>query len=391
MRLLYSILILSALHQTLAHEVKITCSKIIESTGTQEAEALHAHVTAALMTKAWHAVSDDMVAQANCRPMLPSLDEMVKFIKANQEDNSGGNIGSIHLPGEDKDLVEHLKEMLISKYSSLDISKFESCKSVICLSKAVFGKERGIKFLYLKVKYGINPSPHVFKDARAWEPKEIDPFIKGILAYPEHLRGLTNNKAFVHDSSSDGNTLGNSYMRFFGGADTLSDESKEYTAFHEFAHYISSELNIDRKQDWLKLSNWEVVPHRKLEIVESMKKGPEENEFVIPDLTIDLSPRLDPNLGGFEQVRLPEQEDFMERINKESIDMLTHYTAMESRSPNKIISQYGHMNPSEDFAESMSAYRYNPNKLLKTNPEKYNFLKNKVFKGIEFLNDNYCR
>lgn len=54
-----------------------------------------------------------------------------------------------------------------------------------------------------------------------------------------------------------------------------------------------------------------------------------------------------------------------------------------------IISSYARGNPEEDFAESFSAYRFNP-KLLKTHsPEKYNMLKSIVFLDNEYEN-NKC-
>ncbi|MFN7824887.1 MAG: hypothetical protein ACK5P6_05960, partial [Pseudobdellovibrionaceae bacterium] len=44
----------------------------------------------------------------------------------------------------------------------------------------------------------------------------------------------------------------------------------------------------------------------------------------------------------------------------------------------------------EDFAETFSAYRYNPRQLKKVSPKRYEFMKNKVFGGIEYTNDASC-
>lgn len=47
--------------------------------------------------------------------------------------------------------------------------------------------------------------------------------------------------------------------------------------------------------------------------------------------------------------------------------------------------------PGEDFAESVSAYRYNAAKLKKISPEKYAYIQKMVFDGQEFLNKESCR
>ena len=350
-------------------------------------DTLHPYIEHALKKKTWRAASDKMVVHSHCKREIPSLSTMAEYLKSIREDNSGGTISKLHLPEEDKNLIEHFKEMVVSKHNALDLTRHAHCKDVICLSTNVFGEKRGIKFLYMKVKYGLNPSHHVYKDARPWKPNEVDPYLKAVLAHPTHLRKLNRNKAFIHDSSSEGDTLANSYLRIFGAADDLSDESKEYTAFHELGHYISGELNIDRSKDWLDLSDWKVNSVREREIKQVMNK--EEEAFSMPDFSIDLSRGLN-NTFGFQKVEFLEEESLMQKIDKQLMEMQIHYTAMDTESPNKIVSEYGQVNPAEDFAESMAAYRYNPLALLKANPEKYDFLKDKVFRGVEYLNSNHC-
>ena len=34
---------------------------------------------------------------------------------------------------------------------------------------------------------------------------------------------------------------------------------REYTVFHEIAHYIGAHLKIDRNEEWLSLSSWKQV------------------------------------------------------------------------------------------------------------------------------------
>ena len=48
-----------------------------------------------------------------------------------------------------------------------------------------------------------------------------------------------------------------------------------------------------------------------------------------------------------------------------------------------MVSNYGKTSPIEDFAESVTAYRYNPER-LKDCPSKYYYMKDFVFQGKEY-------
>lgn len=53
----------------------------------------------------------------------------------------------------------------------------------------------------------------------------------------------------------------------------------------------------------------------------------------------------------------------------------------------KFITEYASSQPAEDFAETCAYYIFEPKKLKSVDPDKYNFVKNIVFKGKEFIND----
>ncbi|MNL61652.1 hypothetical protein D3C87_1856070 [compost metagenome] len=55
------------------------------------------------------------------------------------------------------------------------------------------------------------------------------------------------------------------------------------------------------------------------------------------------------------------------------------------------VSDYAMSSPREDFAESFTAYIYEPQLLLRQNPAKYQFLKEIIFKGRDFLSTSSCR
>lgn len=58
--------------------------------------------------------------------------------------------------------------------------------------------------------------------------------------------------------------------------------------------------------------------------------------------------------------------------------------------PERVVSEYATVSHSEDFAESLSAYRYNPEYLKKIDPRKYEFIKTAVFFGVEYLEEKNC-
>jgi hypothetical protein len=55
------------------------------------------------------------------------------------------------------------------------------------------------------------------------------------------------------------------------------------------------------------------------------------------------------------------------------------------------VSQYSRTNPAEDFAESVSSYRVKPQVLKELSPKKYQFIKDTVFLGQEFITDDNCK
>lgn len=60
-------------------------------------------------------------------------------------------------------------------------------------------------------------------------------------------------------------------------------------------------------------------------------------------------------------------------------------------NPDKVPSQYGREAPTEDFAETFTAYRYNPELLKTIAPDKYSYMKNYIFQGLEFDKEENCQ
>ena len=60
-------------------------------------------------------------------------------------------------------------------------------------------------------------------------------------------------------------------------------------------------------------------------------------------------------------------------------------------NPDKVPSEYGREAPGEDFAETFTAYRYNPELLKTIAPDKYSYMKNYIFQGLEFDKEENCQ
>ena len=55
-----------------------------------------------------------------------------------------------------------------------------------------------------------------------------------------------------------------------------------------------------------------------------------------------------------------------------------------------LVSDYAATNPAEDFAESLSSYRIKPHVLKSLSPKRYNFIKDIIFLGKEYLDESSC-
>lgn len=59
--------------------------------------------------------------------------------------------------------------------------------------------------------------------------------------------------------------------------------------------------------------------------------------------------------------------------------------------PKDIPSPYAGTDPREDFAETFAAYRLSPEYLKKKSPQRYEYMKTKVFHGVEFTSEVACQ
>lgn len=211
-----------------------------------------------------------------------------------------------------------------------------TCKKVDCALKNIFGSEQGLQLMYMHRRYGMNGSHIARPDSAPWSKKDLDTVLLSLSDYPDGLFPAIDNKMLLRGKPGMGGfgVYANATMMVFEYWDILGPNSKRSIITHELGHFIAGRTYQDGDSSWLKKSAWE-------------KKTKVENG--------------------------------------KSIDFF------ESKKPEVFVSEYAKSNPAEDFAESVVAYRYNPQFLKKTSPDKYEIIKTTVFDGVEYVSETACK
>lgn len=234
------------------------------------------------------------------------------------------------------------------------------CRSVECVADSVFGESWGARF-YFKENYGlsisgvISPMSEEFRNSNSVRavilaisslpdqtfPVSLDRFAPGyeifaenIVIYP-YIEGQTmpggEGAAAVMMSNFRGTRLTNADIAMFDAWKDYPDMFEQaFTVFHELIHLLDTtaikDVVISKSKEWLNLSDW-----------------------------------------------------------------IFDETSQQWYANNKVMcSTYGRTNPAEDFAECGVLYRYAPDVLKKISKKKYDYFKNKVFKGVEYTSDKAC-
>ena len=251
-----------------------------------------------------------------------------------QETSPNPDVSQV-LENEDPRMI-HLLSRLTQNSPSIQTQ----CTTVLCISKEIFGERQGLQLLYMLAKYGFNGSPYPFQRRTSgdlWESDDLDKVLTALSDFPEGRLPFVRNKPLIRfkkgytrseyaDRGPFNCVLANSYIEVFDCLIEKSAEKFSRTMIHEVGHIIGAEADLDSSPTWLNISGWEETRTRK-------------NGRIVVSYT----------------------------INK----------------PECIVSQYGRTSPVEDFAESVEAYRYNP-ELLKKCPSKYYYIKDFVFQGKEY-------
>lgn len=292
----------------------------------------------------WWSASPEQIRNAKCNnPDKITNEQMEDYI----QNNKSGKLQTLSLHGmtltDDAHLLALLEKLttydnifdkLTNDYEEIKkqqkiFSLPENCHKVKCAVDHIFGKDIGVKLLYALDKYEMNMSEYTDKNFSRWEAKEIDLILEAMDDLPSTLFPFDVNKDLKH------------YKRGYGPSEsTLANAS----------------INI--------FSPWDY------ESTES------KMQTIVHEIGHNIGHHFD----------LDENKEWLDFSGWEMKNDV--WTAHKSDA---IVSKYGQTNPSEDFAESIVGYRYNPASLKKHSPEKYEYIKKYVFQGLEFDKEENCQ
>jgi len=308
----------------------------------------------------WFGASDHEIMNAPCKSnKLPTLIEMKKFISSKAlPDNSQWGwakslIGPLNKPingvqfkKESPVMIEAFSKLTTAmdvfgifpnENKQIDFQALKNinpeCEKVLCAVEKIWGEALGDKILYTLLKHNFNTSEYAFDNSDRFNEKEINDVMlaledlpKGMIPLGSENQRLTHFKRGYTLSSNGPGVLANAVIMLFDEWSTSPRIERQYTTFHELSHNIGTHFN-----------------------------------------KIDLSP------GWLSLSHWIKKGDDWSKSSKACF-----------------ASEYGLTNPAEDWAESVTAFRYNGANFQKKCPEKFNFIKKYAFNGLEYTSASSC-
>ena len=210
----------------------------------------------------------------------------------------------------------------------------KACSNIMCIFTEQFGDlDRAKRMIYLSLKHSINPTPFGSeKETTNWKVDELDDIIQAVEALPGGVLHLQDYRPIHKLAKQRRNEWANSTMEVLPLWSGAPRDARQTSIYHELGHIVAKNTNgLDSDPKWLRLGSWA---------------------------------KKDPN------------------------DPISEYTIASSTA--YFVSAYARTNPFEDFAETFREYRYHGSSLKAYAPEKYAFMKNYVFDGLEYLSDATC-
>lgn len=293
------------------------------------------------------AATDLEVKNAKCTyPVLTKTNDLEKYFlnKEKKSDKNNFELLGFQFKNESSFLIKHFKDLIEitddtatdKEPESLAIAR-KQCHSVRCALSIILGKEESLKALYLLDKYRFNVSPLKYYETQNFSNQDLDLILETMALIPPHLLPLQDLQQLSHshkDAKRPENEYAVSSIELYHSWDKTSPERKKYILFHEIAHNWSNIVSeeLDESEAWLKITGWIKIP------------------------------------GGF------------------TVGWEHPFQSRQKMNQYPWASEYASVNSWEDFAESVSSYRFTPENLFSKSPARYNFIKNKIFGGIEFKN-----
>lgn len=255
------------------------------------------------------------------------------------------NIHGIQFKNESPELLRLFRTLTTAKdLFNLDDSDrknqrvFQSkCDKVICAVQEIFGKKVGPQLLYMLGRFGFNGS-HLskYRDTSAWKGSELDDVLLSLSAFPDTLWPM-NIEYPLHHSNREMDQKGypvcNAEITVFNNWESLPAKDRQQALIHELGHVLAGVKKLDESPEWKTISGWT------------------QNNITSPD--------------GLR-------------------------TYVEHSKPDTFVSKYAKQNSAEDAAESILAYRVNPQLLKQASPEKYAIIRDTIFDGIEYQSEESC-
>lgn len=298
------------------------------------------------------AVENDIM-MARCRGELPSFAQMLRYLHSGNDSEvefENEEFAGLNLRGADPELMGAFKDLLWPKElnsgrrrSVEEVANFqfveENCgrpTTVLCAAQEIFGVQEGVQLLYLRMRFGMNASHIANQDAIPATSEEMNSFIRTLHDFPDWIFPIQQNYRMVmypHTQVREGMPLGvyaNASMEYYDRWRSLGTADRDIIVAHEIAHVFAHTYQLDHGPEWLEIGGWSRVRDK----------------------------------NGEEQWH----------------SSLEHFP-----------SAYSQTNPVEAFAESVLAYRYRPRWFRSLFPEKYEYIKNHVFAGLEYRRGRQCR
>ncbi len=291
----------------------------------------------------WDAATDRDVKNRACKKKVPNLSAIEKELASFSDgvNKQSKAIIGVKFKDESKAMLDAFEDLVVKKdylgniMRSAPVDDYKinpTCTKVQCAVEKIFGKELGNKILYLKTKYGFNGSEFVFGDSDRLNLNEVNSLISAVEAYPLGIFPLDQNRQLTK----------------FNRGYTLALHDEGVMAYAAITFYdLWSDQSFERR---------EYIAFHEL----------------AHEIGSELS--LDDN---------PQWLSFSGWIEKDE--------KWSSSKKDTFSSEYGATNPAEDFAESVSSYRYNPAILKLKSPEKYQYIKETVFDGLEYSSSGQCQ
>lgn len=290
--------------------------------------------------------TEEELARAPClRRTAFTTAEMQQWLERNQDPaRFNRTVNGVAFEQESEENLQAFKQLTtaVDRFGGRDLKRNlvfnSSCKKVACAVRNLFGPEVGVQLLFMQRRFGLNGSHLVASESAPWKKQELDTVLLGLSDFPAGVLPLAESKPLRKSSRRSTTTGGvgvsaNSVIEVFDVWNRLPHFTARSTLVHEIGHSLADVTGLDESEHWKSLSGWRTTNR--------MVDGEKE--------TVSIASR-----------------------------------------PKTIVSQYGGTAPWEDFAESVKAYRYGPEKLLQASPQKYALIRQTIFNNVEYRSEAHC-